>query len=121
MIFQITLLKHGASSTPEQHLIEALSKDLALNSLVLDHGIDISKYQSIYVCDLSKHIKKSTIQENHLNVEFSNHNEDSVLSYDQAFFKSPSIDLMGCSYYIPSHFDLLSKFKFINIKDYFNG
>ena len=121
MIVQITLLKHGASSSPEQYLIEAISKDLALNSLALDHGIDFSKYQSIYVSDLSKHIKKSTIQENHLNVEFSIHNEDSVLSYDQSFFKSPSIGLMGCSYYIPSHFDLLSKFKLINIKDYFNG
>ena len=35
MLCLITLLRNGASSVPEQHYIEAHSKELAFNSLVL--------------------------------------------------------------------------------------
>lgn len=91
MLCLITLLRNGASSVPEQHYIEAHSKELAFNSLVLEKGINPVHYSTILVCDLTLHIHESNVKVNQLGVkinnDFSNQLLDLVTDYDKGFFK----------------------------------
>lgn len=92
MLCLITLLRNGSSSIPEQHYIEAQSKELAFNSLVLEKGINPVHYSTILVCDLTLHIHESSIKVNRLGVKINNDFSDQLLDlvtdYDKNFFKS---------------------------------
>lgn len=105
MLYLITLFRNGASSIPEQHYIEAKSKELAFNSLVLEKGINPTHYSTILVCDLSLHIHKSAIDINLLGVKINNGMADPLLDlvtdYNKSFFEDLSynmspLDLIRC-------------------------
>lgn len=92
MIFKIYLLKHGASSIPEEYYVDSESKELALNALVFQNKIDISSYSTIIVVDLSVHIIKDTLNLNIINPIIVNDPTkvllDLVISYNETIFKN---------------------------------
>lgn len=92
MLFQIYLLQNGASSIPETYYVESESKELALNALVFQKHIDLTRYQTVLVVDISLHIIKDTTKENLIKPTIQNDFDkpllDLVLDYDKQVFKS---------------------------------